>query len=391
MQTSNLIFVAVALASAACSTTHPLDHDGTVLVTDDAQGPLFAATPGSATGQQRSSANLTVLLTEAGQPAKHAFVDVRIVPSTALTLRSTDGSCGDDGGFFRCTANDQGLARFAVDADTQWSSATPADVQVLWSDTHVDHTISVLPPGLPKAVSSFTLSIGGLTSGQTQRIPPTFSILSCTAQTLDPKAAWPANPRQRPLRIHADPPAGDPTSIANAPVVIQSPSTEVEFSAAPDCKARSSTMTVLLDGSGDSSPAYACFSAVGGTIAIQASSGELGVLETSRRTIQVDAEPQLLSVTAINPVVHTGAQVHAFQIVARDVLGQRVGMSVSATTTGTASVQLTQSTFVLGDESSTLLTLVDVTPSAPGTLQLHVSPDLVPNVGCDSPTIAVQP
>ncbi len=391
MQTSTLLLAAVALGLAACSGAHPLDRDGTVQVTDDSPGPLFAAAAAITTPQQRSSANLSIVLTEAGQPAKHAFVDVRVIPSTALTLRSTDGSCVDDGGFFRCTANAQGMARFAVDANTQWSSPTPAIVEVVWSDKTSDHPISVLPPGLPKSTQSLTLTVGGLAAGQTQRIPPTFSLLSCKAQTLDPKGTWPASPRQRPLRVHANPPAGDPTSILNAPVVIESPSTEVEFSVLPDCKMRNSTLAVTLDASGDSTPGYACFSALGGLIPIQAASGELGSVDTSRRQIQVDGEPQFLSVTAVNPEGHLGQTLNLFQIVARDALGQRVAISVTASASGTGTVQLTQSTFLLTDDSNPQPTLVNVLPTATGDVRLHVAPDLVPNLGCDSPTVSIVP
>ena len=387
----SLSLLVASVACVACSSTHPLDRDGTVAVDGDAPGPLFMASADTTSANhQRTSQNVTIALTEAGQPAKNAFVDVQVSPGTALTLRSTDGTCGDNGGYFRCTGNAQGLARFVVDTTSTWSSPTPAVVQVVWSDRVAELPVTVLPAGLPKTTTSFTLNVGGLASGQQQRVPATYSLLQCGSQPLDPGATWPDKPRQRQLVVRAVAPAGDPTSIASAPVRLESSSTEVEFATAADCKLRSPTLTVNLDDTGNAS-AYACFSALGGLVTISASSGELGVTDGSHKTLQLDAEPRFLSVTAVNPQAHVNAPLNLFQLVARDVLAQRVPISVSVTMSGTGEVQLSQSTYTLADESAQQPTLVNVLPIATGTVHLHVTPDLVSTQSCDSPDVQILP
>ncbi len=384
-----IIFLLCGLQLAACSSTHPLDRDGVVTITGDSVGPLFASSSDAlATNRQRSSQNVTIILTEAGQPAKSAFVDIQVVPSTALTLRATDGSCVNDGGYFRCTGNAQGIAHFAVDAG---SSSAATTVKAVWSDKSQPLDVNVLPAGLPKATTSFSLNVGGLASGQQQRVPATYSLLKCGSQPLDPGAAWPATPRQRQLVIRTVAPAGDPTSIEGAPVRLESSSTEVEFATSPDCKQRSPTLTVNLDNAGNAT-AYACFSALGGLVTISASSGELGVTETSRKTLDLDAEPRFLIVTAINQQMHVGSMsLPLCQMVARDVLGQRIAMSVSITIGGTADVQLSLSTYTLSGESSPQPSVVTVLPIGPGTASIHVTPDLVATTSCDSPEVQIIP
>ncbi len=376
----------VAAGPGCLSTVHPLDQAGTVQIYSDVSGPLFAATPGGST-RQRYSENVTLELTEDGQPAHNAFVDVK-VSSAALTLHATDDTCKFDGGFFRCSADAQGFAYFRVEAASNWSTTDPAKVEATWSDRSATLNVTVFPPGLPSNVTAFSLSVGGLAADQ--HVPPTFAPFSCTYKPADPQAPWSAKPRSRQVVVHAVAAAGDPDVLTNAPVVLQSPSTDVQFSTAPDCTQRSSQLTVLLDAAGSSSPAYACFSDLGGTVEIQAVSGEVAATASSKQQVIVDAEPYFLGVTAINPVAHVDQSNNLFQIEARDALGQRLALSVGVSAAGTGSISLSQATYKLADESADP-TVVTAIPKTTGAVHLHVAPSLAPSLGCDSPDIDIQP
>jgi hypothetical protein len=401
--------VGIALAAVpgtgCMSTSHPLDQDGSVSISSDVTGPLFSPPPSTINVRQRYSADISLTMTEGGQPADRAFVEVAVDPEGLLTLFPADGdeSCGSVDGLFRCTATHQGFANFRVEADGAPSSAgvaqpsrqgpQVANLTVTWSGTgKAVLPITVLPPGLPSDVHAITLSVGG--AGAAEHVPPTYHALKCLTTLMSPIGGgnvWPANPRALPVVVQSEVPPDDPSVVTNAPVMLQSSSPEAAFSAAQDCSSRSQDMTLVLDDAGQAT-AWACFSDLGSSleattarqINLSVASGEAQPGNSGAVSILVDPEPLALSIVAINPQVPTPAatmSVPLFELAAYDMLGQPTAMTVQISVTGTSMAQLGQATYPIG---TAMPALVSATVTKAGTIQAQVSPPLAPSITCSS-------
>jgi hypothetical protein len=405
------IALTAVLGPACMSTSHPLDQDGTVTISSDVTGPLFSPPQSTITVRQRYSADITLIMTEGGQPADRAFVEVTVNPDGLLTLFPADGddSCATVDGIFRCTSTHEGLANFRIEADGAPSSAgvtrpsqqgpQVADVTINWSGSgKASLPVTVLPPGLPSDVHSLTLSVGG--AGGAQHLGPTYHALKCLTALMSPLAGgnvWPPNPRALPVVVQSEVPPDDPTVVTNAPVMLQSMSPEAAFSATQDCSNRSQDMTLTLDDAGQAT-AWACFSDLGGSlegmnahqIALSVASGEAQVGTTGTVSIAVDPEPLALSVIALDSLLPTPAMypmpTPLFQLAAYDILGQPATMDVQISLTGTSVSLLGQATYTVG---GAMPSVVDVTATTAGTIQAHVWAPLAPSIMCPSSTVTV--
>lgn len=310
------VCVALSFAVSCVHRGYPLGKTGSVEIRVDVAANLFAADvldtsgkPAEGPRQQPAATGVTLYMSENGEGAYGGFVDVRVDPPQALALQTGDDTCEKTAERFRCTANEEGFARFVAASESDWSG--DATLIVEWAGANGSNNrklIPVLPAGLPPGSTNFALIVEGQ-SGTTDRVPATFDILRCT---FDPTKEAPV-PKWREGKIRklrafarASAPQNAPSSVDHAPVVIETLSSEGQLSLAEDCADRKSRLRVLLGATGESDPFYLCFSDKGGTIDYTFVSGKfsldraLALGEPDKVTIQVDTEPLLLKVHAVS-------------------------------------------------------------------------------------------
>jgi hypothetical protein len=385
-----------ALASGACvHDGYPLGPNGSVDMRVDVADSLFAADTlgpdGMPTGTRQTpfSTGITLSMTENDAPAFGAFVYVRVEPPQALTLSSAQGetkgpTCAMKDGNFRCIATKEGIAKFVVSSESDWSGM--ATVTATWANLKSEKTITVLPAGLPANAANFELV--GITP--TDHVLATFKALTCTTMAVpdDLGSKWrDGQIRSRQVYVRATPPPNQPTAVENAPVFIESLSADAQLALDPTCADRATRIRMVLAASGQSDPFYICFSDIGGQMSFAVTSGINQV--NPNPTIPVDPEPRLLRVGRIKAT--TMASVNPddfFDVEAYDANRVRISMPVDLTATGGNVLQLDQITTTLADESSPP-TIIRATPLNDGMSSLQVTPRLLSTPVCVSDPVTV--
>lgn len=395
-----IVLGAVLVGSAACiKRGYPLGRSGNVDIRTDVAGALFATDTLDASGkptgprQTPNSTGVTLALTEGSQAAFGAFVEVRVEPSEALTLRSATGeetaaglpTCTFTDGAFRCMATEQGTARFVVASESDWSG--DAKLIVTWADQTKDQAIHINPAGLPGTATNFTLIIGGV--DDVDHVLATFLPLQCTIGPLpdDLGSKWRKGQiRSRETYVRATPPSSAPSVVENAPVIVESLGSEAALSLAEGCEKRETRLRVRLDATGQSGPFYLCFSDIGGKIPFSVTSGAK-VIEPNREVV-VDAEPRLLRVSALKSQVTVGFPVDLFEVSAYNANRVRIAMPVDLHIGNDQILAIDTASVTLADEDNTA-TVIQAGALAPGVTELHVSPRLLAMPDCVSPAVTV--
>lgn len=379
---------------------YPLPLSGRVGVTPDVAGPLFATDTlgpdGKASGprQQPSQTGVSLSITESGEGAYGAFVYVRVEPSEALALvpandeADAENTCELVDGTFRCMATEAGHARFFAVSEGDWSG--DAKIVVSWADTGEQlQTIRVNPPGLPQKATNFDLIVGT----STDKVLATNLALTCTTGPVQqgPGDKWRAGQiRALEAYARATPPTVDPIVVENAPVIIESLSSEGTLSRTIDCAERVTRLRVTLAASGESERFYLCFSDIGGDVEYAFSSGEYaGDLAPANRTISVDPEPRLLRVSTLATTVTVGEVASLFEVSAYDAALDRIEMDVDLAI-DTSILQLDQASATLNQDGSGP-TVIDAEAKIEGTTRLHVTPRLLDSPDCTSADVTVLP
>ncbi|MBK8255526.1 MAG: hypothetical protein IPK82_23045 [Polyangiaceae bacterium] len=394
---------AIAVGVSGCiERGYPLGPSGNVELRFDVAGALFAADDLDAEGKGKEprqapfKTGVTLLLVEGSEAANGGFVDVHIEPSEALLIESDSDeqedavTCKEKDGKFRCTATPEGVARFNVTALGTWSGE--ATVVVTWADQRKESVLNVLPAGLPSTVTNFEMIASGLSD--TGRVLPTYTALACTnidALPDDLGSKWrPGNIRAREAFVRAAPPVDDPDVVANAPVIIESRSSEGALSLSQDCADadRVTRLRVLLDATGQSPPFYVCFSDLGGDVGLSITSGALSV--SPEPAFDVVPEPRVLRVSALTDVVTQDDVAPLFEISAFNTDLKRIPLDVDLESSNPSVLKLSKASETLSGEGTDPTSLV-VTPGEPGEAVLHVRPQLYKNPDCQSIPVTVVP
>jgi len=396
------------LPFACVADGHPLGTDGAVEIRVAVAGPLFASDDldknGHPTGARQTPFTTDVVLkiTEDDEPAHGAFIAVRVEPAEALTIRSAgdatqEGAVDESGenptctlvdGAFRCRGNDAGLARLQLVSDSDWSGT--ANLVVSWANRTEEHDIVVLPAGLPLEATNFNLV--GLSTGE--EIAPTYLALECSVDSLpsDLGSKWPEGRiRSRELFVRATPPSSTPTIVQNAPVVVESLTSEGALSEDASCTTRTTRLRILFDQKGETPRFFACFSDLGGDVSFGVHSGQK-VIDPGPE-ITVLPEPRLLRVRVVdgkNIVPIDFSPVDIFEVSAFDVTLRAIQVPLDLSTTGGNSLVLESASAVTAPENAAPVQVAAV-PNEEGMSQLVVTPRLLAMPECKSTTITVTP
>ncbi len=394
-----VVFPTVAVSSCL-EAGYPLATSGTVDVRVDVNHPLFAADSIDDKGQAVLPRQLpfetgvTLSLAEANAPAFGGFVTVRIEPRQALTLRSDEAegdspTCVERDGNFRCTGSPDGLARFVMSSQSNWSGT--ASLIITWADRIEDKPIEVLPAGLPSTATNFSMIVTGLNeSFNGKRLLATYLALECSIGPFpdDLGSKWrPGFIRTREAQVRATAPLSSLGVVENAPVIIEALSSEALLSNKADCLDRKTRLRVLLGQTGESDKFFLCFSDIGGPASFAVTSGEK-FIEPETTTIQVDAEPRLLRVRALQSVVEAYVPGDLFEVSAFDVNRVGLNMPVDLSVDDDQIVALSKSTITLDGEPNPA-TAINGTPKAAGTVRLTVTPRLLATPKCVSEPVTV--
>ncbi len=390
----------VCLASGCLERGYPLGSGGNVELRVDTASDLFAADVVDKNGkgveprQIPFQTGVQLTMTEGSQAANGAYVDITVEPAKALALAPDDGedskvrTCNLKDGKFRCTATAEGIARFVLTAQGDWSGT--ATVLVTWADQRKEVPIDVLPAGLPTNAKDFQLVTSGLANSD--RILPTYSALSCStidALPSDLGSKWrPGKIRSREAFVRASAPLTQPGIVENAPVIVQSLSAEAGLSLDPACGEadRVTRLRLLLGDTGESPKFYLCFSDIGGPAEFEITSGSISIAPNP--TLQVEPEPRVLRVAAIAPSVVVGDASALFEVSAFNTDLQRIAMEVDLESSDPEVLQLVTASATLAEEGADPTSVI-VFPLVSGTAALHVRPRLFKQPDCASIDITV--
>lgn len=383
------------MAGACIHDGFPLGPTGTVDVRVDVSGSLFSTDVLDATGkpagprQTPFETAVELFLQEGDEPAYGGYVSVRVEPSQALVLRSAKGeadgpSCQIVDEAFRCMASSEGLARFIAASQSDWSGE--AKIIVTWANLQRETTIDVAPAGLPADATNFTLV--GFDS--TERVNATFVPLECTLGPVpdDLGSKWRTGAiRFREVFLRATAPTTAPSVLENAPITVESLSSEAELSLTQNCEERKTRLRLTLGKTGESDRFFVCFSDLGGDTEIAVTSGALAVVPNP--TLEVEAEPRLLRVaTLAQDVDVSDGNTALFEVSAYRADRTRIRIPVDLSMDGGGALELSQATVTLEDEQAPA-TIISATPRKAGNGRLHVSPRLLTMPDCTSSIVTV--
>ncbi len=377
---------------------YPLGPAGSVEIRVDVAGPLFAADVldenGKPIGSRQSpfSSGVKLFMTENDGPAFGAFVSVRVEPAQALALASAPNedpknpTCQSVDGAFRCRATKEGFAGFTVTSEHDWSGA--AKIVVTWANLKTEQPVTVLPAGLPDTALNFGL-VG---IDPSERVLATFLPLQCTVDAVpsDLGSKWREGQiRSREAFVRATPPPDEPAAVENAPVIIESLSSEAQLASDASCSDRTSRIRRQLDATGQSPRFFVCFSDIGGNIELVVTSGQKTVQPNP--SVPVDPEPRLLRVAALKGDVPVSlSPVDLFEVSAYSADRVRIAMPVDLTVEPGNVLDLPFFSVTLADEQAPA-TVISGTPKAPGAVRLHVTPRLFSQPDCSSALVTVTP
>ncbi|MCA9622671.1 MAG: hypothetical protein KC731_26810 [Myxococcales bacterium] len=381
--------VALGLGGACVASNHPLAPSGAVAFQLDQQ-PIFAADlldeAGTPIGPRQAPFEklVTLHMTQAGAPDHGGYVDVELSPPEVLELVPAGDTCERQEGIFRCTAADDGFARFTVRSISDWSG----NAELTLVGRNESATVEVHPAGLPDDATNFSLIIEG---GDNSSIRARYNSLSCSLAPMPdtPFPKWPEGAiRVREAEIRVTPPAGSPGVVEHAPVIVQSFSPEAFVTLDATCaEPRTSRLRVQLDALGRSPKFYFCFSDVGGSnISLGFTSG---VKQGDPRIVQVEPEPRLLRVVTLDDTVDTlGGFVPVVELSAFDAELNKLPLTVDLRSSDTSVLALSEATAVLpgvGEDAR----VIAVAPVAAGTATIAVTPELYDQPECISAPITV--
>jgi len=342
------------------------------------------------------STGITLHIVEEQEAAFGGFVDITVTPPDLLTLSSSpdDGdapTCAVMDGFFRCTANHEGLAKLVATSEADKSGK--ATITAKWAsdkESHVD--IDVRPAGLP--AGSGEIRINNLHAGDTIRAQ--IRAITCYEQGIpdDIDTEWREGhirATETPLSLQATPPLDAPGAIENAPIRVRTDDATAALSLNPACGEadRTTELRLQLDALGKSAPFYACFSDLGGDAAFEARTGD-SVQPLVH--VEVEAEPRILRIenqkTQVEMQQTTGVEqqvpVPVFFLSAYGVHEEPVKLRVRLDLNDHV-LQLTDQTVELPLNGQDIL----AAPVAIGTAQLGVTPFEFPQPTCKSKQVTV--
>ena len=393
---------AVAAGAGSCiEKGYPLAKNGTVLIQKDVASALYATNnlgaEGAPEGARQSPffTRVTLTINEGSEAAYGAYVFVRIDPPQALVLvpdpdEKDTPTCENIEGAFRCTADESGHAKFIARSESDWSGNST--VRVTWSDTGIATApIPINPPGLPSDASNFELVLGTPTS----HINAEFTGLECTLAPVDtqPDEKWrPGKIRAIEAYARATPPSNVPSVVENAPVLVETLSSEVGLSLVDDCASRESRLPLLLGPDGESPRFYVCFSDIGGEgLKLALSSGQQSGDDAPPDVVlDVDPEPRLLRVSTIvtTPIIAGDVSQPLYQIDAYDANRDPITMAIDLSFDNPGIIELDDGVSVTVSGPNGIL--VDGSGLAPGTATLHVTPRLLASPDCAAAEVIVQ-
>ncbi len=393
-----LALLGLAVSAPGCiKKGYPLGRAGAVEIRPDVVTALFATdaldTKGKPSGlrQDPHETGVTLFMTEVGQAAFGAFVDVRVEPAQALTLTSDPDedpaapTCTVTDGAFRCMASQQGLARFKLASESNWSGE--AKVIVTWSDQVEKLPITILPAGLPAEATNFEMIVGGL--DEVDHILATYQTLQCSIGPVPDNlgSKWREGKiRARQANVRASAPPGLPSAVINAPVIIETLSTEAALSLTDDCVTRQSRIRVTLDATGQSAPFFLCFSDVGGTIQFGVSSGQKFI--DPNKQVLVDPEPRLLRVRSLVSQLLVGSPFNLFEVTAYNADRVRISMPVDVKIDDDQVLAIDVASVTLSGDLSEP-TVLQALPLKAGVTRLHAYPRLLSMPDCVSDDVVV--
>jgi hypothetical protein len=401
--------LALVVVGAGCVTDgHPLGTDGAVQIRVSVSGPLYATDSIGADGKPKGarqtpfSTDIVLKITEEDESSHGGIVSVRVEPAEALDLGpaldgGAEGAKHENGeeptcdlvdGAFQCRGNSEGLARFSVTSNSDWSGA--ANVIVSWSNRNEEREIAVLPAGLPRDATNFALI--GLNDGEI--VAPTYLALDCSVGSVpnDLGSKWPEGRiRARELFVRATPPAATPGIVENAPVIVEALSAEGALSEDETCTARTTRLRVLLDQKGESPRFFACFSDLGGEVGFGVHSGEKTI--DPGPVAVIDPEPRLMRVRVLDgksTVTESLSPEPLFEVSAFDVSLQPIVVPLDLAVEGDG-VLILESAAAETAPASAAPVQISAVPNAAGQSRLLVTPRLLSMPECKSEPITVVP
>ncbi|MBI4956966.1 MAG: hypothetical protein HY908_33435 [Myxococcales bacterium] len=387
------IVSAAALTPLGCvAPNHPLAEGLLEVIVDDV--PLFAADllddAGLPVLPRQEPYEKVVQLRMSDHTGKDAdrgaFVDVRLDPPGSLELVAVDETCEYLSGTFRCTAQEDGYARFLLRSMSDWSGS----VDIRFDGREDSKPVEVSAAGLPPGASSFEFIVGGV-DGNLNTVGATYAQLKCATGPVPSIAEdkWPAGKiRAREVTVRALPPAKAPGTIKNAPVVVQSLDPEAALSNSVDCAVRVSRLRVLLDEVGESPKFYFCFSDLGGdAVRFAALSGA----DTTERELRVAAEPRLFRLVTTAPSLgpfEQGQQVA--ELSAYDAEFRPVQMRVDVASTDLTVLSPQPASVTTSSDEQQPVVAITVNSGPSGSARVRVTPELRATPACETSLITIQ-
>lgn len=332
--------------------------------------------------QQPFEKSIDISMVPSGEPDFGAYVDLEAAPPGTLTFHPVGDSCEQLQGVFRCRANEDGHASFLVAADSKFTGT--ARIKTVGKTPSDETSVTIRQAGLHADVE-FSLNIAGGGSGA-QKVAATYASMACS---LDADGGgtqfdkWPDAPRVIEAEVRAVQKLG--ASIADAPVFINVLNSEAFVTTDNTCKPpRSTRLRLTFDELGLATTFYFCFSDLGGTVNVKATSADA----TSQSvTFDVAPEPRLLRVITSKSAVNTGSVNPIVEISSYDAALNRLSFDVDVTSTDSSVLTLGQVTQSLSTDESIK---VSVEGLAPGQAAIAVRPSLYDSPVCTSEIITVE-
>ncbi len=384
---TTLLGLALACGLVAGCTDNQHPYTGTVEFRHD-ELPLYTADLFDELGlpllprQQPFEKTIDVSMVPNGEPDFGAYVDLEAAPPGSLTFSPIGDSCAQLQGVFRCRANEDGHATFLVSADSNFTGT--ARVKTV-GKTPLDETaVTIRQAGLHADVE-FSLNIAGGGSGA-QKVAATYTSMACS---LDADSGgtqfdkWPDAPRVIEAEVRAVQKLG--ASIADAPVFINVLNSEAFVTIDSTCQPpRSTRLRLPFDELGLATTFYFCFSDLGGSVSVKATSGDA---TSQSATFDVSPEPRLLRVITSKSSVSTGSVNPIVEISSYDAALNRLAFDVDVTSTDPTVLAVGQVTNSLSTDESIKLSVEGL---AAGQAAIAVRPSLYDNPVCTSENITVE-
>lgn len=350
--------------------------------------------------QTPSEMEITLHMSEEQEAAFGGFVDVVVEPPDLLSLGSADDgevpTCQQIEGFFRCTANAEGMARFIARSDAD--KAGVATVFATWaSDKEAHVEVKIAPAGIPEGS---VVAINNIHEQDTIRA--TGEAISCYEQGVpeDLDVEWRegfVRSSTEPLTVQVTPPLESPGAVENAPLYVSTNDATAALSLDVGCGAASrvNELRLQLDAFGKSGPFFACYSDLGGDATFTWRSGS--PIKDKLVTVDVKPEPRLLRIENLLTEVElentTGTQTprDVFIVSAFGVHEQPLPLTVRLDLNDHVLRLNNQLVTIDASTGDQIGSTISVTPVEPGSAQLGATPFAYPQPTCKSKQVTVIP